>query len=171
MFAGVSGELLWYPHGNRLALGAELNYVAQRDFDQLFGLRDYQVATGHVSAYYDLGHGFQAQLDVGRYLAGDLGATFSLDRRFENGWNIGAFATLTDVPFDQFGEGSFDKGIRLTIPLDWISGRPTRARTDLVIRPILRDGGARLNVDGRLYELVRPANGTELTDGWGRFWR
>ncbi len=73
MFAGISGELLWKPVDSRLALGAEVNYVYQRDFDQLFGLQGYSVVTGHVSAYYDLGNGFEAQLDVGRYLAGDIG--------------------------------------------------------------------------------------------------
>ncbi|MGJ8623339.1 MAG: YjbH domain-containing protein [Yoonia sp.] len=78
MFAGVSSELLWYPIGSKLALGAELNYAIQRDFDMLFGLRDYDVFTGHASAYYELGSGYHAQVDVGRYLAGDWGATFAL---------------------------------------------------------------------------------------------
>jgi hypothetical protein len=171
MFAGLSTELMWYPAGSRLALGAELNHVVQRDYDQMFDFRDYQVTTGHLSAYWDMGQGYTAQLDVGRYLAGDWGATLSLDRRFDNGWVVGAFATLTDVPFRDFGEGSFDKGIRLVVPIDWMTGEPYRETAGLVIRPILRDGGARLSVDGRLYDLLRPAGGAELADGWGRFWR
>jgi hypothetical protein len=129
------------------------------------------VTTGHLSAYYDMGQGYQAQLDLGRYLAGDWGGTLTLERRFENGWAVSAFATLTDVPFDEFGEGSFDKGIRLTIPVGWVSGQATRDASSLTIRPVLRDGGARLDVDGRLYETLRPASGAELSDGWGRFWR
>ena len=44
-------------------------------------------------------------------------ATFSLSRTFNNGWEIGAYATLTDVKFSTFGEGSFDKGITLKAPL------------------------------------------------------
>ena len=89
MFGGVSAELLWYPIDNRLALGAEINYARQRDFDVLFGFQDYDIVTGHASAYYDLGNGFRTQLDVGRYLAGDWGATFTLDREFNNGVKIG----------------------------------------------------------------------------------
>ncbi len=171
MYGGISGELLWKRVDRPYALGVEVNYVKQRDFDQLFGFQDYSVMTGHVSGYYDLGNGFQAELDIGRYLAGDYGATLSLDREFANGWRVGAFATLTDVSFDDFGEGSFDKGIRIEIPLGWAIGRPTQKSTKMVVRPILRDGGARLNVDGRLYDFVRDYHSDRLDDQWGRFWR
>ena len=53
------------------------------------------------------------KLMVEDILAGDYGSTFSLSRTFNNGWEIGAYATLTDVKFSTFGEGSFDKGITL----------------------------------------------------------
>ncbi len=171
MFGGVSGELLWKRVDKPYALGVELNYVKQRDFDQRLGFQDYSVVTGHVSGYYKFDNGFMAQLDVGRYLAGDFGATLSLDREFANGWKIGAFATLTDVPFDEFGEGSFDKGIRLEIPFAWATGKQTRKAYKNTIRPILRDGGARLDVDGRLYNSVREYHAGSLDAEWGRFWK
>jgi hypothetical protein len=170
-FGGVSGELLWKRPGSPFALGVEINYARQRDFDQKFGFRPYGVTTGHVSAYYAFGNGFHGQLDVGRYLAGDWGATLSIDREFANGWRVGAFATLTDVPFRRFGEGSFDKGIRLTIPLNWAVGTSTRVETHTTIRPVLRDGGARLDVNGRLYETVRGYHARDLDAQWGRVWR
>jgi hypothetical protein len=171
MFAGVSGEVLWKPVDSRLALGLEVNHVAQRDFDQGFGLRDYDVTTGHLSVYYDFGNGFHGQLDVGRYLAGDDGATFSLDREFANGWRIGAFATLTNVSAEDFGEGSFDKGIRLTIPISAVLGQPTRRAGHFTVRPVTRDGGARLNLRDRLYPQVRDYHSPELEKTWGRVWR
>jgi hypothetical protein len=171
MYGGVSGELLWKPVSSRLALGAEVNYARQRDFDQLFDFRDYDVVTGHVSAYYDFGGGFHGQIDAGRYLAGDWGATFSLDREFENGWRVGGYFTLTDVPFEVFGEGSFDKGIRFTIPIDFILGRPSRAERTTTLQSLTRDGGARLQVEGRLYDIVREGHYSDLEGTWGRFWR
>ena len=171
MYGGVSAELLWKQVDKPYALGVELNYVKQRDFDQLLGFKDYSVVTGHVSGYYALANGFQAQLDVGRYLAGDFGATLSLDREFANGWKVGAFATLTDVPFDDFGEGSFDKGIKIEIPIAWALGKQTRKTYKTTIRPILRDGGARLDIDDRLYDTVREYHAKELDDKWGRFWK
>ncbi len=171
MYAGISGELLWKPSNSRLALGAELNYVAQRDFDQLFGVQNYTVATGHVSAYYDLGKGFHTQLDVGRYLAGDVGATVSLDREFGNGWRVGAYATKTSLSTASFGEGSFDKGIRITMPLSWALGNSSRRSSTTTIQSLARDGGARLNVDRRLYDSLRDTHGAEMAKTWGRFWR
>ena len=173
MFGGVSGEVLWKPADRRWALGAELNYVAQRDSNQGFGFGeyDYSLATGQVSGYLDLGKGYHAQLDVGRYLAGDDGATLSLDRYFENGWKVGAFVTLTDVPAEDFDSGSFDKGIRLEIPLSWFTGRPSRATKPLSIGSIPRDGGARLEIDGRLYDTLQSYDESGLDAQWGRFWK
>lgn len=171
MFGGISGEVLWYPVGSRLALGAELNWTRQRDFDMLFDFRDYNVTTGHASAYYDLGNDYRAQLDAGRYLAGDWGATFTLEREFNNGFKVGGFFTLTNVSFEDFGEGSFDKGISLEIPLSWFTGKPSRRTVSQTIRPVLRDGGARLDVRNRLYDYTRQDRGTRLASQWGRYFR
>ncbi|PIL21433.1 hypothetical protein P775_04545 [Puniceibacterium antarcticum] len=171
MYGGVSGELLWKPVASRLALGVEANYARQRDFDQDFGFQDYDVVMGHVSTYYDAGNGFNYQLDVGRYLAGDWGATVSIDREFDNGIRIGAFATLTEVPFDDFGEGSFDKGITFSVPLSALTGTLTQFGIGRTVRPVLRDGGAGLSVPGRLYEGVRAYHQPALQSKWGRVWR
>ncbi|MDR9394020.1 MAG: YjbH domain-containing protein [Roseovarius sp.] len=178
MYAGVSGEVLWKPVDSRFALGVEANYVEPRDFDQLFGLRSRDTPggtipqfNGHVSAYYDLGRGFHTQLDAGRYLAGDWGATLSLDREFANGWEVGAFVTRTDVSSEDFGEGSFDKGIRLTIPLSWFLGKPTKDSLTTSIRPLTRDGGQRVFVKDRLYDVVRGQHQPEIAKSWGKFWR
>ncbi|MCC1492393.1 YjbH domain-containing protein [Cognatishimia sp. F0-27] len=184
MYAGASAEMLWKPVDSRLALGAELNYVLRREFDQMFGVTDnittdpvtgiersFPKVNGHVSAYYDFGNGFHGQLDMGRYLAGDYGATVSLDREFANGFRVGAYATLTDVSADDFGEGSFDKGIRITLPLSTLIGKPSRVDRTVNIKPITRDGGARVQVSGRLYNKVRDYHEPKVAESWGRFWR
>ena len=171
MFGGISTEALWAPVGSRLAFGAELNWVKQRDFDGYFGFQDYDVVTGHVSAYYDIGSGYRAEIDVGRYLAGDWGTTLTLEREFANGWRVGAFATFTNVSSEDFGEGSFDKGITLTIPISWMLGQPTQQAYSTAIRPINRDGGARLGVTGRLYDTVRSMHEERLEQQWGKVWR
>lgn len=170
-FAGVSAEVLWSPPASRLSYGVEVNYAKQRAFEQDFDLRDYDIVTGHASVYYDMGNGFFTQIDAGRYLAGDWGGTLTVERRFDNGWRIGGFATLTDVPFDDFGEGSFDKGILLTIPVDWITGQPSTDTINRTIRPVQRDGGARLSVPGRLYGIYSDQSLEDYSDDWGRFWR
>ena len=170
MFGGFSSELLWKPAASRLGIGFEANYVAQRDFNQRFGFQDYRIATGHVSAYFNFGRGYHGQVDIGRYLAGDVGATFTVEREFGNGWRIGGFFTQTNVSAREFGEGSFDKGIFVTIPRSWFTARPTKQSTSETIRPIQRDGGARLSVSDRLYQQVRDGHLNDLVADWGRVW-
>ena len=171
MFAGVSTEVLWKPVNQSWGLGLEVNYAAQRDFDSRFALQDYRVWTGHGSFYWDTDfQGIAMQIDVGRYLAGDWGGTFTLKRRFANGWELGGFFTLTTIPFDEFGEGSFDKGIFLTIPFNWITPFDTRSGYPIVLRPLTRDGGQRLEVAGRLYGAVDGADRGSLRNGWEGFW-
>ncbi len=171
MFGGVSAELLWSPDDIQLAFGLELNHVWQRGFESDLGFRDYDVTTGHGSIYWDMGAGYHTRLDAGRYLAGDWGSTIALSREFRNGWSVGAFATFTDVSFEDFGEGSFDKGITISVPVSWLSGRPSRDSVDRTIRPVTRDGGARLHVEGRLHDLTRELGADAIRGSWGRVWR
>lgn len=89
---------------------------------------------------------------------------------FNNGWSVGGFFTKTNVSAQEFGEGSFDKGIRFRIPLTWFLGTESQKSFGTTIRPIQRDGGARLNVPGRLYGQVRNAHRKALSDQWPRFW-
>ncbi len=161
MYAGVSAEALWRPVDAWYGVGADINAVQQRDYSQGFGLRNYRVVSGHVSfhadlPWYDLG----LTLRAGRYLAGDWGATVELARRFDNGIEVGAFATLTDVPFSQYGEGSFDKGIYLRFPFD-LFGRPTASQGRVLVRPLLRDGGQRLQVEHPLWDITRQGRQAE----------
>ena len=45
MYAGVGGELLFWPFDSRIATGLSLAYAKQRDFDRGFGLRDFHAVT------------------------------------------------------------------------------------------------------------------------------
>lgn len=171
MYGGLSAELLWKPVDQSWGVGLELNWVKQRGFDTRFSFQDYDVATGHASFYWNTNYyGLFAQIDAGRYLAGDWGATFTLKRRFANGWEFGGFFTLTDIPFSQFGEGSFDKGLFLTIPFNWIVPFETRSTYPLLIKPLTRDGGQRLEVSNRLWNIVEGADEPHLRSGWEDFW-
>ena len=170
-FAGIGGELLYMPKSSPFAVGLDLHRVRQRDFDMRFDLQDYETTVGKVSLYYDSGGPFDLEINAGRYLAGDWGATTKLSRRFANGWEVGAYATLTDVPFDVFGEGSFDKGIYVDIPLDWLTGSPSMSKRNFTIRPITRDGGARLATGRQLYKMVRDAHEMHIKREIGRIWK
>jgi len=150
MFAGVGGEVLYRPAGQRWSVGADLNVVRQRNFDQGFGLRDYSTVTGQITGYTDLPFDAQAAVSVGRYLARDWGTTVDLSREFRNGVRFGGWVTLTTATKEQYGEGSFDKGIYISIPFDELMSVSTMRRANIVWAPLTRDGGARLN---RAYSL------------------
>lgn len=171
MFAGVSAELLWRPHDQPWALGVDIAQVAQRQYDGGLGTLGYDVTTGHVSLYADLPwHGMYAIARAGRYLAGDWGGTLEIGRRFSSGIEVGGFATFTDVPFKTFGEGSFDRGIYVRIPLD-LFGIATRDVASAVIRGVQRDGGQRLRVDSPLWEVTREGRAQALEQGFSGFLR
>ena len=172
MYGGVSGEVLWKPVDSPLAVGAEVNWAKKRDHEDAFSFADYDTVTGHASLYWETGfRGLEAQLDVGRYLAGDWGATVSLSRRFANGWDVSAFMTRTEVSFDQFGDGAFTKGISITMPLRW--GLPFESKSTATLDLIrdTGDGGARLHVPDRLHDKVRDYDRASLRQTWGSFWQ
>jgi hypothetical protein len=169
MFAGISAEVLWRPQDQPWALGVEVAHVAQRGYRQQFDMLGYSVTTGHVSLYADLPWwNLYGILRGGRYLAGDWGGTIEMGRRFDSGIEVGGFATFTNVRFRDFGEGSFDKGIFVRVPFDFL-GLQTRSRAALNIRPVQRDGGQRLSVDNGLWEVSRDGRGAALREGYRGF--
>ncbi|MBN9546616.1 MAG: YjbH domain-containing protein [Alphaproteobacteria bacterium] len=166
MFAGGGGEILWRPEKQRWALGVDAYEVWQRGFDRLFDLQNYHAFTGHVSLYYaSPWHDLNFTLSAGQYLAGDRGLTFQVTRRFATGVEIGAFFTKTNVSSEQFGEGSFDKGIIIRIPLGWSLPIETQGVWGVDLRPIQRDGGQRLLGDAVLYDETQRSSESEIRRG------
>lgn len=169
MYSGIGGEVLYRPFGSRFGFGANIIGVQQRDYDRSLSHRDYRTVIGHASIYWASPiHDFDVALHAGRYLARDLGATFEVQKRFANGWSVGVFATLTDVPFDDFGEGSFDKGLIFRIPLNPYVGYNTRGAYSTILRPIQRDGGQRLGWGTMLWDTHRSSNYDFLSDDRSR---
>ncbi|EPA0982371.1 TPA: YjbH domain-containing protein [Vibrio parahaemolyticus] len=175
MFAGVGTEFLYRPQGANWAIGADVNVISQRDPQSYFGVYDekwqnvpeygrpFQVIdkgfTGFVSGYYypqwDFLQDLMIQVDVGQFLAGDVGTQINVSKQFKSGVIAGAFASFTDLSEEEFGEGSFTKGFYLSIPFDIMTVKPSNNRANFSWQPLTRDGGQKL---GRKYNLI------ELTD-------
>ncbi len=153
MFAGVGAEVLYRLPGSRWAVGVDMNQVKQRDFAQDFSFRDYKTNTGHATGYWLTPiEGVQASLSVGKYVAGDKGATIRVAKVFSNGSTMGFWATKTNVPPEVFGEGSFDKGIFWTIPFDAFLTSSSRSVAYFGWRPMTRDGGSKLTRPVNLFD-------------------
>jgi hypothetical protein len=149
MFSGVGFEYLYSKQDSNYAFGFEIFDVTKRDYEMRFGTLDYKNVTGSANFYYrnyDI-IPFDAKVSYGEYLAGDEGVTFELSRSFLNGTKFGVFASFTDVSSEQFGEGTFDKGIFFNIPVygDFIN---------YSWRPLTKDPGAKLNRKHTLHDLL-----------------
>ncbi len=97
---------------------------------------------------------------------GTMGQRLTLARRFDSGVELGIFATVTDVPAEKFGEGSFDKGFYLSFPLDMFFIKSSKARRSIVFRPVTRDGGAKLAQPYRLYSLIESHRYHNMDRDW-----
>ena len=156
MFNGYGFEYLYFNPENKYAVGFEIFNVTKRDYKLQFGTLEYKNPSGHIN-FYHRNYGripFDTKISLGEYLAGDRGGTIEFSRSFVNGVQFGVFATFTDVSTEDFGEGSFDKGIYFSIPIF----------SDLVSykwRPLTKDPGAKLVRKNNLYDLLvrfRPIN-------------
>ena len=149
MFSGYGFEYLYFDNQKSYAAGLEVFNVQKRDYDLRLGLLDYKNTTSSINFYYRNYNlvPFDMKISYGEYLAGDKGFTYEMKRSFKNGAEFGFFATFTDVSFDEFGEGSFDKGIFFNIP---IYGNFIEYQW----RPLTKDPGAKLNRKTTLHDLL-----------------
>lgn len=149
MFSGVGFEYLYFKQNTNYSFGLEVFNVQKRDYDWGLGHLDYSNNLVTANFYYR-NYGtipFDMKFSAGEYLAGDIGSTIEFSRTFKSGVSFGAFATFTDVSTDQFGEGSFDKGIFFNIPIygNFIN---------YTWRPLTKDPGAKLIRRNSLYDLL-----------------
>ncbi len=149
MFSGAGMEYLYFRPNTNYSFGIDVFKVYKRDYSWRFGLLDYENTLATANFYYR-NYGtipFDMRVSAGEYLAGDVGFTLEFSRSFYNGVQFGAFATFTDVTTEQFGEGSFDKGIFFNIP---IYGN----LLNYTWRPLTKDPGATLNRRHTLHSLL-----------------
>jgi hypothetical protein len=149
MFMGYGFEYLYFKEEKNYGVGFEVFDVQKRDHMMKFGTLDYKNTTAFLNFYYrnyDL-IPFDLHISHGEYLAGDIGSTIELSRKYLNGMELGVFASFTDVTSEQFGEGTFDKGIFFNIPIygNFIN---------YTWRPLTKDPGAKLNRKNTLHDLL-----------------
>ena len=142
MFGGVGFDYQYYPQGSFISFGAETYFVKKRDYSLDFSFQKYKNTFSRVNVQaIEPRTKVKFKLSYGEYLAGDEGYTFAISRRFDNGVELGGFLTKTDVTYEQFGEGSFDKGIQINIPFSLFGGN-SLSRYEW--RPLTKDPGALL---------------------------
>ena len=91
-----------------------------------------------------------------------------LSRITDSGFRAGFFYK-TNVSAAEFGEGSFDKGFYFKIPFNLFRKNYTQQSFDFKLRPLTRDGGAKLENDKKLIDLINNASFSEVERGWKGF--
>lgn len=167
MFGGLGAEVLYRPFYRNYALGFEFSKVKQRDYSQLFEFQDYSILTGHLNYYYrHPASKILFTMTGGRFLAGDSGIKLDFSRRFKSGMYMGAYFTRTDISKEEFGEGSFDKGFYFSFPLEIFFRDYSRGRSYFGLRPLTRDGGAKLIRAYELYGVTDMGSYNALERDW-----
>ncbi len=170
MYAGYGLEYLYKPFEKNFLVGFEIYDVKRRTFEQKFELLDYRVQTGHINfAYYFENSGITFKTSYGRYLAKDSGFTFDLSRKSNNGFEAGFYFTLTDVPAELFGEGSFDKGFYFEIPFDLFQSKYSKNTFPFAYKPLTRDGGQKLINSNDLISIYQDLTKTKILEGSNEF--
>ena len=149
MFSGVGMEYLYHKQSTNYSFGFEIFNVHKRDYDWGFGLLGYKNTMATANFYYR-NYGtipFDMKITAGEYLAGDSGSTIEFSRTYRNGVSFGVFATFTDVTKEQFGEGSFDKGISFNIPI-------YKNFINYTWKPLTKDPGATISRRTNLQNLL-----------------
>ena len=166
MFGGIGGEIYYRPFHSNFSTSFSFHKVKQRGFKQRFKFRDYETETGHLGLHYDFPKGIHSEVLIGKYLAGDKGATLDISRRLKQGLTLGVFATKTSMSAEEFGEGSFDKGFYFSVPTEMFYTKYRTGDLSFGLHPLTKDGGAMLNMHNKLFALFGGTNRSGLLRDW-----
>ncbi|MDG2449137.1 MAG: YjbH domain-containing protein, partial [Saprospiraceae bacterium] len=158
MYGGIGGEILYLPDNKRWGISLESYWLKQRDFNQRFTFQDYETVTAHLNYYYDLPfYNLRLKTSYGKFLGKDKGLLLDISRRYETGSRIGAMVALTDCDPGCVGEGSFNKWIYFTLPMDLFASSTARNKSSYVWSPLTKDAGQKLQTN-QLYDIKMDAH-------------
>jgi hypothetical protein len=171
MYQGGGGEILYRPFGKTFAVGMEAWEALKRDpgTPLALGLDGDHILTGHLNLYYEPpGTDLTFEARVGRYLAGDVGGTFGVEKHLDNGVKLRGFITATDrSDYDVFGGGTnLYGGVEVTLPLGDRRYLPNGSAVRFAALPLGRDAGQTLDNPLPLYELTEPMSARQIIRHW-----
>lgn len=171
MYGGIGGEILYRPFKSRLSFGTDVWKAYKRDphTDFHLGFTDRSVTTGHGNIWYDWpDYDFTLGFRAGRYLAGDIGGTVSLSKKFKNGSSISGFVTVTDQSDRNiYGEETqAHHGLQVSIPLGMYSLLPRNTTVQIKTAPLGRETGQSLDMPLSLHTLTDRLSYAHMSEYW-----
>ncbi|MFZ0565653.1 MAG: YjbH domain-containing protein [Chlamydiales bacterium] len=168
-YAGIAGELLWYPTQFTFALGLEGAVVKKRNYTglgfqsklrQLDGLRPtFHPYTTLQQYFFDFyldipALGFFTKIMVGQFLARDKGVGIEGVRYFDNGVRLIGWITYTNAGDTMHGENYYNRGVAIEIPLDFFYKCSSRRVWSYGMAAWLRDAGYSISTGKSLFNLI-----------------
>ena len=86
-----------------------------------------------------------------------------------SGWTAGFFFSRTNVSEEEFGEGSFDKGFYINIPMNIFSKKASKKVNGFALRTMTRDGGQKLELRNRLIDSFYGSTKDEINENWKNY--
>lgn len=177
-YGGVAGEVLYYPLNSCWAIGIEGAALMKRKFSGLGftsrigktnitydennhviktepSHRHFHGAQYFLDIYYDwreMGLGFKIQ--TGKFLANDVGVRGEITRYFPSGVDITLWFTYTDGRDFINGSRYYDKGVMISMPLDFFYTYSSRKRWNYGMSAWLRDVGQMSYTGESLYQTI-----------------
>ncbi|MBN1626295.1 MAG: YjbH domain-containing protein, partial [Deltaproteobacteria bacterium] len=145
MYAGIGGEALFFLGEGALALGVEGDWVLKREPETQFAIQNFRRYSILGNAYYYYGGlDMTLHLQYGRFLAGDTGWMFDINREFDTGAVVGLYYSYTDTDIftDKFNRGYNNKGVYLNLPFRIFLDHDSNEMLNYGISPWTRDVAA-----------------------------
>ncbi len=167
-YVGAAAEILYYPVNSCWAVGFETALLKKRSLTGLGFTNTIRKFDGFkptfvpftglqyfVDLYYDL-RDWQTKfkVSIGRFLARDVGVRYECTRYFSNGLELYGWYTRTNGHDIVNGQVYFDKGIGISMPLDFFYTYSCRKRWNYSLSAWLRDVGYRAPTGRGLYETI-----------------
>lgn len=174
IYAGLGGQILYRPFGSRLALGLE-GWRLQRRTPSAMNLSLSQATSpfsGHADIWYDMPYyDVTLKASVGRFLAGDTGLSFGMEKIFDNGAKLnGEIAISNYSDADLFGSTTHNyHKISLSLPLGSLPYIPEGSTVNTNLMPLGRDSAQRINKPIDLYEMSENMTLHHMARHWGDF--
>jgi hypothetical protein len=174
MYAGIQGEALYFPGEGGMALGVEGDWIIKREPKAQFELRDFRRYSVLGNAYYYYqGLGMTFHLQYGRFLAGDKGWMFDINREYDSGAIVGFYYSLTDTDIfaDTFNRGYNNKGVYLNLPIRMFLDHDSGQILNYGISPWTRDVAATVPHWQDLFDLGKDLMPAKFKSRLSEIWR
>lgn len=170
MYRGISAEVLYQPLEARWAVGAEGNWLQQRDPRENFGKTDYETQTGAVSFYYEVPpRDLTVIVRAEQFLAKDQGLSLELRHQFQQGALVG-FKTSYSARRDFGGpqdHGHLDARMYMRIPLQFaVDDVPVYNYTSVNVGSLTRDSNQQVELPVQLWDATRPVSYGPILRSW-----